>query len=586
MLKKIIIWFLLFVFTFQISHAKYNVNPKIEKVFNNFIQKIEVKLAEKKQLKFYKNLANKINTIVSKKWISSKKNKIFTDLLVLTNEQIFKLEGKKRLDNFSQKIIESWKVSAIKSEIKKIKIPSFLRYHRVIAVINSHEFVEKNAIKKIVFRKYISVNNINYIHTKWKEWIIIVKANGDIWFVESYTMETKIPYSHAQDFFKDVIAYNKKYIEEDKVFFTYTFPTYLQLPDLYWIYESEIKNEQIDIKSALLIIEKNNQYRMITNFKKTRLISSDIIYGVTDKIKFIDHLIDDKKYLSWDTDALFLELQNEISLLTQGLTNEKKIEIIYSWLLKKLTYTKRIDLTDKKIFSWILSYKNNDWVCEWYAKLNAYALMFAHVSWSDVIRWDVIDAEDFPKIWHAWLKIWDSYYDPTFDDPVENLSKKYTNKNYKYYKLPRDLFYTNRFNEWATPRQLKTKDIGYRINFSNQRLEKLASKYKKNNFLILQSVAFKNKYNVDFRKGFTLDSVKKILPYYKVKENKWGQLTFMKNWVQKNILKLQYFTVTKNSDLQGIFAQKNYNMNWLYLFHWTYKNGTTEYRIGFDVKIK
>jgi len=30
----------------------------------------------------------------------------------------------------------------------------------------------------------------------------------------------------------------------------------------------------------------------------------------------------------------------------------------------------------------------------------------------------VIDAADFPNIGHAWLRIDDKYYDPTFDDPV------------------------------------------------------------------------------------------------------------------------------------------------------------------------
>lgn len=47
-----------------------------------------------------------------------------------------------------------------------------------------------------------------------------------------------------------------------------------------------------------------------------------------------------------------------------------------------------------------------------------YMLNYAGVHDVEVIRGHVIDAQDFPTIGHAWIRIGDRYYDPTFDDPI------------------------------------------------------------------------------------------------------------------------------------------------------------------------
>ena len=79
-----------------------------------------------------------------------------------------------------------------------------------------------------------------------------------------------------------------------------------------------------------------------------------------------------------------------------------------------------------------------------------YMLNFAWVSDTEVIRGFVIDATDFPEIWHAWVRIWNKYYDPTFDDPIGQKDTKKL-ENYKFFRLPKDLFYTNRFTYDDTP---------------------------------------------------------------------------------------------------------------------------------------
>ncbi|MDQ7023901.1 MAG: hypothetical protein Q9M97_10560 [Candidatus Gracilibacteria bacterium] len=43
------------------------------------------------------------------------------------------------------------------------------------------------------------------------------------------------------------------------------------------------------------------------------------------------------------------------------------------------------------------------------------------------------------------MKIGKLYYDPTFDDPIGQNSTKEFNE-YKYFGLPKDLLYANRFD--------------------------------------------------------------------------------------------------------------------------------------------
>jgi hypothetical protein len=338
-----------------------------------------------------------------------------------------------------------------------------------------------------------------------------------------------------------------------------------------------------------LYFSENKKYNFITNYRKIKLINSDIIYWIVDKKDFLNDLVNDKLYLTWNTDELFIELKNKITKLVNpnplsgAIKKEEKIKLIYNFILNNVEYTKNLNIDDKKIFSWILTYKNKNWVCEWYVKLASYSFKFAWIKDVKVIRWDVIDAQDFPKIWHAWFKIWNIYYDPTFDDPLwNNKAKKFS--EYKYFWLPKDLFYANRFDYWTTPEYLKSKPLNFRINLINQNLSKLSTKYSWKNYLVLQWVDFNKKNNIKIWENITIQQAKKIIPFYEVTEKSNWELFFYKKWIKKNINKLQYYTITDNN-LWQVLSQLNYNLEWLYLFKWN-KNWDIDYRIGFNVEIK
>lgn len=570
----------------NISFAKENINSNTEIFFSKFILKLEKKYTKEKEIFLLEKVNFKIKSLLEKKQISDKKVKILLDIVKLSNEEIFKLETGIKIENNYQKLLEVEILDKLKNKLNKIKWEFFTKemWKQIFKISDKQEFIEDNSIKKLKFSNFYKITSQNYKYLKSKKWIIVINENGDNWLVENYVIETKNPYSNNYNFFKNYITYNNKYILENNNFYSYNFSEYTFFEDKYWFYESALKRNNIDKNKTVLYFSKNKKYNFITKYNKTKLINSDIIYWITDKKLFLKHLINDKLHLTEDTDLLFVELKTKILKLTKGLNKEDKIKEIYNFVLNRIQYTEDLDINDKKIFSWILSYKNSDWVCEWYAKLASYSLKIAGIPDVDVIRWDVIDANDFPQIGHAWLKIWESYYDPTFDDPIwQKETKKY--EDYTYYRLPKDLLYANRFNYLDTPEDLKSKSLDYRKNFVNKRLTELLKKYDWKKYSIFEWVSFNKKYNITIWNKFNIKEAKKIIPFYNVTERNNLELILYIKWKKKNIVKLQYYTVN-DSNIEQIIKQRKYNLDWLYLFDWNFPNGKKEYRIWFNVDIK
>jgi len=598
-MNKKLLWIVLFVSIFfstiQVSLAdRYKPSEKMVKIFSYFKKKINKKYSNKtEKIKYLEEINKKFRFFLENKKLTSDKKRIVKDIIVLVNEEIF--ETKKSLENINENQIKLEKTSIenLKKKLEKIKdtsISELLKNNskiKIIKVSENQEFVENNTIKKIFFNKYFEINNSNSKYFSSKEWYLLIKSNWKNWFVEKLwvkSIEEKIPYSKAYNHTKWFINDNKRYFEDKNIFFSYNFKNFTYLEDKYWFYKSNLLKNKLDIKNSILYLSKDWRYNFIKDFQKTKLISSDIIYWVVDKDLFLKQLVNDKLHISGDTDYLFKKLKKETLEITKWLKKEEKIKELYSFVLNNISYTKEIDLEDKKIFSWILSYKNKDWVCEWYAKLFSYALKFAEVEWAEVIRWDVIDAQDFPQIWHAWVKVWELYYDTTFDDPVWlKEDRKYD--EYVFFALPKDLFYANRYNYGDTPEDLKTKSIDYRTSIVNKNLSKLSDKYKNKKYLILKWVDFNKSHNIEVWKKIEIEDAKKIIPFYEVEEKENWEIVFYKKWIKKNITKLQYFSVD-DYNIEKIFVQRNYKTQWLYLFDWKKKDWSKEWRIGFDVEIK
>ena len=582
---KNIIVILIILFSFNFVNASYVVNPKIKKIVSHFFTKIEKKYDYKQEKQYLEKINSRINFILENKKLNYKNQKLLKDILVLFNEKIFNLDYKISLENKNQKFIEAKIIYNLKEKINKIQIPYYLKniWKKIYRISEKQEFVENNQIKKIDFSRYYSVKPSNINQFKNKNWIFAVDINNKIYFIENYKFLTKIKYSESTQYFKNFINYKTKFFKQWNNFYSYNFKNYRYFQDNYGFYKKTLKENNIDENNTILYFSEKNKYNFIINYQKVKLINSDIIYWIVDKKNFLDDLVNDKLYLTNDTDELFKKLKQETEKLTKNKKTEEKIKIIYDYLLKNIDYTKNFSLNDKRIFSGILTYKNKNWVCEWYVKLFSYMLKFAGISNVRIIRWDVIDAKDFPKIGHAWVKIWDKYYDPTFDDPIGQTHTK-SFKEYKYFWLPKDLFYTNRFDYGTTPEYLKSKSLNFRINLVNKNLSKLVNKYKNKNYLLLKWAEFKKENNINFDENTKIEDLKKIINFYQVEEVSKSKLLIEdKNWKKWYIKSLRFYQIN-NNNLGDLLKQLNYNLDWYSLLEWK-KNWKIEYRLAFELKI-
>ncbi len=353
----------------------------------------------------------------------------------------------------------------------------------------------------------------------------LVELNNDA-ILESDLANQKVKFNNKYNQNASLKAFDKKIINDGDIFlengvwYFYKYSKWGSFKTNSYA-THDLKANQFTPENTLLDI-RDDKVVFINNFEKIRLINDSIISWVKDKYSFLEEVKDDKRFLTNNTDFYFLQLKKDTrDLIWEETNTQKKIQKIYDFVLSNVSYTQNVDLEDRKIFSWIESYKNKDWVCEWYSKLMVYMLWFAWIWDYEAIRWYVIDAPDFPQIGHAWVRIGDRYYDPTFDDPVW-LTQTRTADKYLYYNMPRDLFYTNRYHYDDLPEELRDTTIEYRNSFIQTRMANLLSKYDPETYLVLKPFAFKKKIGAAYTKKLTISDLKTVMKVYKI-EN--GRLT-------------------------------------------------------------
>ena len=374
------------------------------------------------------------------------------------------------------------------------------------------------------------------------------------------------------------ISYNQEYIFlENWIWYTFNFDSHLTFPKGTNISDADLAYNWIDTNKTLVFLREDGQLWFAVNYKKVKLISDSIIYWIPWKYNFLKEVKDDKKKLINETDYAFKSIKDITFNLTNWKTESEKIKIIYDYVLRNIKYTENYSLNDYRIFSGINTYINKDWVCEWYTKLFLYMLNFSWLNHSEVIRWYVLDAQDFPEVWHAWIKIWNKYYDPTFDDPIgQKSTREYS--DYIYYWLPYDLFHVNRYDLETMPMFLKEKSIEFRESYISWRMTGLVYKYRDSWLNILKPYILKLNNWIAINQKINIEEFKKIVEYYEV--TNWN---FTKNWTNKKIQTLKFYIIDENN-IKDLIKQLNYNLEWYYFFKWIIEDWSYEYRLWYDIK--
>jgi len=277
-------------------------------------------------------------------------------------------------------------------------------------------------------------------------------------------------------------------------------------------------------------------------------------------------------------------MKNKVDSIVSSTKQEEKIASVYAWMLDNLKYTDNINLEDKRIFSWSETYNNRDGVCEWYTKVMMYMLSFAWVRDTLVMRWDVIDAVDFPNIGHAWVRVWEDFYDPTFDDPI-GATQTRTEDRYKYYKLPKDLMYTNRFDFGKTPKALESTNLEFREKLVGTKLFALTNKYSSDDYILLQPSEFRKSLGLTFDDEISINDLKEKTVYLEVASN----FATTVNGSSKFIQGFQYYPIARDgSNIESLLSQLGYDLRWYYLmkFYREWSSGEFDYRLAYNVTFR
>lgn len=366
---------------------------------------------------------------------------------------------------------------------------------------------------------------------------------------------------------------------ENWVRYTYKYDTHLTFPKWTNIRLEDLIYNWINKETSLVFLREDNSLWFANKYTKVKLISDNIIYWIPDKYNFLREIKNDKKSSFSESDNDFINLKNLTLKLTEWKKESEKIKIIYDYVLNNIEYPKNFSLSDPKIFSGIDTFVTKKWICEGYTKTLLYMLNFSWINDSEVIRWYVLDAQDFPKIWHAWIKIRDNYYDPTFDDPIgQTVTKKFS--EYKFFWLPYDLFYTNRFTFDKLPIYLKEESVDARKAFIATKIAPMVYKYRYSGYNLLKPYILKLDNWININKKLDIEDLKKIMGYYEV-----NNFTFKKSGTTKTISGLKYYNVVE-SEIDNIVEQLNYTFTWYYLFKWKLDNWSYEYRLAYDVELK
>lgn len=610
-IKKFFV-FLIILLIPSISFARDYSYSQIEKIYNKFYEKIEKKYNydTQKELNFLKKLDFKLNFILKKKKLSKKIKKILIYLKILNYKKILYLSQKK-IDNYNsgQKKLEEKNNLSIKSKKEnidflekqkkleenirkkflnlKINNPNYIKnlinsWKKIYYLNDKLEFLEDSKIKRLNFSSFYRINSWNYSYFKNKSWVVAYTKKYGYIFVVNYKEEEKIPYSRGWDFLYWLIWDDHKFLfnKVDNYYYWFKFSKYSKIDDDYWFYLSDIKRFWFWKDTLLFFNKEKDKFYFVNDYKKIKLVDENYVKYLVNKDLFLEILAEDLSFYNTKDYLKTLEnIKKNTLSITRWVAKEEKILNIYEWIVSNISYSKNFKLTDYEIFSWLETYKRKSWVCEWYVKLASYMLIFAGIWDVEIKKWFVIDAKDFPEIWHAWLRIWDKYYDPTFDDPVWLSKSKKTNE-FKYFALPKDLFYTNRFDYWKLPEKIKKLSLEERKNLINKNLFLVYDKYKNKNYNLLKIVKFKKKYWFSYDEKITLNNFSRVLPLIEVRN-----FSFKKNWTRKYIKRLKYFIIN-NDNLESLLEQIDYNLDWKYFFLWYDKNGNKSYRLAYDVEFE
>lgn len=574
---------------FILTAPSYALDAKVERVYWDFLRKIEQKYPSSQQEIVLESLWDKLQDFRFQEKYEDILP-VINDIASLNNEALYKIWLKNEISQADQKIIELREKSKLESELQTPSFPSIVSdllkntHINFKLTNNKREFLEQWTIKRVSYINYFPVNETNFKWLLSKTGLIIYDGDDDEFrFVEDYSFEEKLPYSELTSRFRAYVTSNYSIAEKGTSIYAYNFSNFRFYDDPYGTYDSQLVSSWFKDDTTLLYKREDGTYNFVSDYSEYKIVNTQDVFWLPEKHLLLDYLREDAKFQSADISAELSQIKAIAENLTKWKTQTESIKAIYDWILENVEYSPVIDLNDEKIFSWIETFKNNQWVCTGYTKLSSYLFYFAWYNDVEVIKWHVIDARDFPQIWHAWLKIWDLYYDPTFDDPLGGRETKSFDE-YKYFGLPKDIFYANRFDFGSLPIEIETASKSEIQEYIFNYLSDLLPKYENqiDEYQVFAEIQFRNTHNISWNTLITPEILASKIWSYPVENNSFK---FQENNQEKRITQIRYYPVT-DDNINQVLDTIWYDFTDTYLFDWETESGQRQWRLWYDLELR
>lgn len=217
-----------------------------------------------------------------------------------------------------------------------------------------------------------------------------------------------------------------------------------------WIYPNKQKLEK-NIEDCLLF-KKWDEYMIADKYEEKKLFPTSLLNTTRDPKKILDSIIEDvRRYSASEIESNLTWINNKTQELFSSNIDDRILNI-YKFITKDITYDKyTMDFLEwkisesifnswvnKDIYSWLMTYKNKNWVCDWLSKLFQYMLVLSWIEDSSIEVWKLKVNSQIMD--HARNKIGNYLYDVTIDT-----NYKWDSSKFKYYKLTDAEMYKDHF---------------------------------------------------------------------------------------------------------------------------------------------
>lgn len=434
-------------------------------------------------------------------------------------------------------------------------------------------------------------------------WDDIYKASYDIWWekilykeniwyleVSNLTYERKIPFHEIiQEGAEKFLVYEESFFEEDEYFYTYEYDEYYNIDSTYWVYKSELSQWWFSYDEAVFLRLQDAQNNVTFSPNKVPIIPKSFFKSYWEwEQEFINASIRDLLRINKDYTQTYKDIIDTTYWVIDWLDNEEeKIDAIYHWMIEHVVYPDEYDITNQEIFSWLETFNNKSGICEWQAMLMYYMLQIAGIKEVRYVDWYVLDAPDFSDVRHAWIQVWDYFYDPSFEiwpdwksnnvqSPYLDIVRKKNLEDFFYYKVPYDIIYTNRYNTRDMPEALFDVPRENRLREIEKRRFLLADKYsKENKYLLLEKVYFKKYYSIPAGDTINLGHILDNMEIYEYKLQNWKPIKVLDKFESS----IEYYPVKKlDESIEAILYENAYDLsnfvilkvyeNWVFTTYW------------------